>query len=442
MRWSSPLTTALKFKRQLLPVLGRRYPVQQFASSPRPRHVDDSKGQAGPPHDTSSIFNELFPAEDIVNEDAGAEQLVDASEPAKLTSEEFQAWLAQPEDNVPEGLDEEKSDGLTKVPIRTENWQLRRDDNEQKVVVLAGVSKSLLESDFYRIGPQGKHLDGWNGSIKKGTNTSNSISPNFRVEDTNIPATVVQARHPRTLEPQGVYYLLFDSKAAALVYIDEVRRLHRLIVQQSRVGRGVWGAVLPPVAAAALAASLGSSPADATARSTFTLAPPSQRLHGAMKIRDRNSTIARTLESKGSFHDILSQKGRSGHLLLLSLEGGKLSADALRAYIDEDGKERNLAWAVTSTMPWGPDLLQKVEAGERASGNVQSSTNMAQAMTTLDQYQNDVKEQKRTQNERAGRFILSFESGPEARRFLRNWHRRTLSGPGLERRTVNVSIFW
>ncbi len=36
------------------------------------------------------------------------------------------------------------------------------------MLVVKGASKSLLESDFYRLAPQGQHLDGWAGGIHKG----------------------------------------------------------------------------------------------------------------------------------------------------------------------------------------------------------------------------------------------------------------------------------
>jgi hypothetical protein len=36
------------------------------------------------------------------------------------------------------------------------------------VLVLSNASRSLLESDFYRLAPQGQHVDGWAGAITKG----------------------------------------------------------------------------------------------------------------------------------------------------------------------------------------------------------------------------------------------------------------------------------
>lgn len=41
------------------------------------------------------------------------------------------------------------------------------DEDGPTVLVLSNASRSLVESDFYRLAPQGRHVDGWAGGITK-----------------------------------------------------------------------------------------------------------------------------------------------------------------------------------------------------------------------------------------------------------------------------------
>jgi hypothetical protein len=53
---------------------------------------------------------------------------------------------------------------------RRGSQDVEEQQERRALLTISPLSKSLLESDFYRIGPQGKHMDGWNvSSIKRGT---------------------------------------------------------------------------------------------------------------------------------------------------------------------------------------------------------------------------------------------------------------------------------
>jgi hypothetical protein len=206
----------------------------------------------------------------------------------------------------------------------------------------------------------------------------------------------------------------------------------------------------------------------------FTLAPPSQ---GVLRYKIRSQ-----------LHDVAADRGLSYHDVLLSLNGGETSLDELRAFIVEDGKRRNLDWAVTDVKAVEPASGQPMAVSEsrgeepssaaedkeeesevsfagqpmavsknfrdESSSGIEdeeeeddiSSTTLrdenSSSDTVPDQYQKDMLDRLSWLQPRVRRFVLSFSSSSEARRFARNWHKRELHGPGRERRIVNVSLIW
>jgi hypothetical protein len=296
-------------------------------------------------------------------------------------------------------------------------------DGELHVLVLTNVSKSLLESDFFRIGPQGKHLEGWNGSIKK----SKYPGCLFTLSSANIwLLAVIQARDPNTFEPLDRFFILFNSAHAAEAYSNEAQRLYRLAMQQRRARKGLWGAFLAPM-------SRNSSDATRVAIRSFTLAPPG-RSRLQLKARDARSTIVQQL-GKGSLFEKLRQSAKSAHLVLLSIQGGRLDPEALKELVYLDGRERNLEWSLRHCEPLGTDQGHRMAPnyGNESPGNL-----------SIDEYQKDMEENERTTGLKGySRFILSFGDAPEAKRFVRNWHRRQLPASNWgDHRIVNASIIW
>jgi len=99
--------------------------------------------------------------------------------------------------------------------------QWERHKGKASVVLLNCASKTLEESDFFRVSPRGEHIEGWTRSI----------------------ITVIQDRDANTLEPLGAYYIFFSSEAAARAYLDQIIHLHNLARVNSRSLRS---ATLPP----------------------------------------------------------------------------------------------------------------------------------------------------------------------------------------------------
>ncbi|KAL2200476.1 hypothetical protein P885DRAFT_66158 [Corynascus similis CBS 632.67] len=78
--------------------------------------------------------------------------------------------------------------------------------SDKTVLILSSMSRSLVESDFYRWAPQGRHVAGWAGGISK----------------------VVQAITTTTREPRGQYFLFFDTRSAAEACEVQLNRVYEL----------------------------------------------------------------------------------------------------------------------------------------------------------------------------------------------------------------------
>lgn len=60
-------------------------------------------------------------------------------------------------------------DGRGADPYSEKLRQIRQSkDEERTILVLNSASPNLLESDFYRLANQGRHVDGWAVGISKG----------------------------------------------------------------------------------------------------------------------------------------------------------------------------------------------------------------------------------------------------------------------------------
>ncbi|KAB5576538.1 hypothetical protein GE09DRAFT_1096157 [Coniochaeta sp. 2T2.1] len=258
--------------------------------------------------------------------------------------------------------------------------------NGPTVLVLNGASKTLLPSDFYRVAGQGKHLGDWAVGI----------------------ARIVQARHPATYEPLGKYYIFFETRAAALAYKDEVTRLQLL-------SRG----------AAHLVSNTSQSSSDSVpgplplapeepepALRGYTLLPHSAMLllklyqckDLPLPAEDTLSSLSQDLTSSSSSY--LSQ---DHHFVLINIEGARTTVAALHAAIDRDGEERRVPWGLAEREDGKPSIAAVVPGSDKEEDEF-SWDNRAPDDPSA----------------RFWRFIVPFTDATEARRFVRNWHRREM----------------
>lgn len=275
------------------------------------------------------------------------------------------------------------------------------------VLVLNAASRCLLESDFYRLARQGKHLGDWAVGI----------------------ARVVQARDPSTCEPLGKYYIFFHTRTAALAYSEEVWRLHLL---SRRAAQLISTSLSSSSDSSSIPCPLPLTPTLATeqrdldsALRGYTLLPHSAmldlKLHLCkdlpLPVEDRLSAMHRQLGAPAS--RTLSHEHYS---VLVNLEGCKTTVAALHDAIIRDGEERRHPWGLATRQNGKPSIAVVVpDHGSEADISWGGAG-----------------------GGRFWRFIVPFAEAAEARRFVRNWHRREMRD--LEGRnmvvTFNVTVLW
>ncbi|KAI0553683.1 hypothetical protein F4679DRAFT_432115 [Xylaria curta] len=407
-------------------------------------HQHETSSSLGP---KPSLFEQLFPDE-AKKSRAKIKRASNADAPNNT-------WVSQlfAEDDEPPRLavpEELQDEGDVTAQETSELWSpaLRA----KGMLILGAASKSLVESDFLRLGMKGKHVEGWVGGIIK----------------------VIQARDPDTLEPKGHYFILFDTHEAAVAYKDRLEHLWGLgkaYIPGAHHGR--WHAMQQP-----LYKGLRRNRADEdTGRlvRSFTLVPPSQRLNVQLS-RASPERIAE-LYLEGGFVNRLAARAGSDFLVLIRIDGGRLTLDTLRRAIDDDGARRNLAWRITDLdngiLPFGKSFLRandQAQAQAQAQAQLDSTDAEVSSQDLQDEDtdhnggENGNNSGKSTVNaiyEAKGdserhrqypRFIIPFMDEAEAYRFVQNWHRRELrlqmGGGGKdqpsweETRTINATVLW
>ncbi|WYZ45346.1 hypothetical protein EsH8_VIII_000662 [Colletotrichum jinshuiense] len=331
--------------------------------------------------ESSSIFSELFSSTEPGTKGSPSGQPLAEDRP--VNHADLQSWL----------------DSLPKSDVGTDTQQ---EPTRSAMLVLSNTSPNLLESDFYRIGPQGQHLDGWSASIRK----------------------VMQAYDYNTLEPMDRYFILFDSHAAAAAYQKEAQRLH------SVVRRSLESPVSP----------LATQPAS----SIFTLAPPSKAPLSLHLYKLDRATEARL--DTFSIHGLLSMTPepppRANSHVVLSLEGGTLDQRTLSQLIRRDARDRNLGWPVQHMRPYfAPKVDRRTVAAVESAVPEESGwdSDAAPALVDAEGLKGGGAADETAMS---ARFVLSFPDVHEARRFVRAWHRKELVLSKTQSLVANTHFVW
>lgn len=453
-----------------------------------------SSQQPSPPQTKKTLFEELFPDESntAVRSSHRREFNGNKKRDGKAVASEQQQQQDEEEQQPPPlSLPDDLRVYADGDPAADEYAY----DN-RAILVLSGAPKSLTESDFFRtqLGGPARHVEGW---------SSTGIHRVIPVRDTD------------TLEHAGQYYILFESGAAAAAWKHEIMTLWRLarariLIRQEVTGnsrpqspppfrnddnnnrglirkhssRGKTKKHLPGLELYQdLLDDDGNLPdGDAASVRHFTLVPPSQRYDVERPVYTR----AETFLDRGapSLVEWLMQAAGSRHLVLLVLEGGRLSLPTLRAIIREDGVERNLPWRLKNLegdasdgnggiMAFGKSSLKAADqagpedslrqqlasamgeggGGRGGEGEVAwSATDPTAELAALSRTARERQRLSNNQYRRWNRFIVPFLDEAEARRFVRRWHRRQLQlkmghedsdvKAWEESRTINASILW
>ncbi|KAH0433581.1 hypothetical protein CcaCcLH18_05753 [Colletotrichum camelliae] len=358
----APKNTQWGLGSSVIPSRGSAPKTEEQAETP--------KTARGPP----SLYKELF-------KDDAPPKPTDLAEDRHVNHGDLQAWI----DSLPRG----DSAGPA-------------DKEKSSLLILSNASANLGESDFYRVGPQGQHLDGWGVSISK----------------------VMQAYDHNTLQPLGRYFILFVSHHAAALYQSEAQRRHNA----ARLRR--------QSAAAPLAAA--PEPGDPA---IFTLAAPSNAPL-SLHLYKLNKAAEKRLESF-SVQGLLSMTPdpppRACSPVVLSIEGGTLDQRSLSQWIRRDARDRGLGWPVQHIRPYFPPRIhQRGPLEEPSEDDYHWDEDSAPKIVDPDA----VARKTMDETARSALFVLSFPDAHEARRFVRAWHNKELVRSRGESVTLRTHFVW
>lgn len=410
------------------------------------KHFPDFDSKSS--HLTESIFAKLFPEE--------AEQELEGKEAG-----EPQDTLKPPEDTVFVSL---RNEVRNWIPTEDQDEIVAPEPGEygshSTVITIWGISHSLIETDFYRIIPESKHVEGWAGGLIK----------------------IVQARELLNQKPLGRYYLMFHSRPSAVAYAEEARRLHAL----SRKLLHPSGTGLSPPRGRLDDAPVDPQPfiskeEEAAVRS-FTLCSPDAPIN--LKIEILTTTKIREIAADGVITDVVQALQTEADipakvLVTVTLPGGAspepgkhgLSTDDLWLTLRDDGRERGVPWSLVNLtegimpvktrpkmrpgeMPGETNELffeaepVAAELGLGKSGSHKDEDEdedeglpgnpMGESTSSSTPKNNDdVLDDGANQDpERYNRFILSFIQRSQAKRFVRCWHKRAINDASMDRHVV------
>lgn len=409
-----------------------------------------------PSRPAGSVFAQLFPKE------------AESKETQEEEAEQSRDRLSPPEDAVFVSL---RNEVRSWIPPTQQHEIVAPKPGEHgsdsTVVTIWGVSPSLVESDFFRIIPESKHVEGWAGGLVK----------------------VVQAREPLNQRPLGRYYLMFHSRPSAHAYVERLNHLYAL----SRKLLYPSGAGFSPAKGRlALAAEdpqpFMSKEEEAEVRS-LTILPPSLPLN--LKVDSLNTELMRQVAAHGAVADVVQAlqtevDGPAKVLVTVSLPGGGLpepsryglTANDLWLTLRDDGRERSAPWSLvnsaegimpvrvqfdsTADTPFEAKPLPvdlKLDESEDVGPPPVADTSPADPFSVLlgnghtdddggkkeDNKKVDKKVAKKKDKnkgvedpttERFNRFILTFKHRSHAKRFVRAWHKRTIHDAELDRHVI------
>jgi hypothetical protein len=143
--------------------------------------------------------------------------------------------------------------------------------------------------------------------------------------------------------------------------------------------------------------------------------------------------------SEGRPAAIAGRQRQAEDMVLFSLDMGHLTHYDLATALSDDGKRRNLHWKLAGGKE---DIV-------RLNNNQEVDDKMLEEGWNQDSADGETsRSAKKRQVRRPARYIISFKDPHEARRFVREWHRRPFPvqrehSPGDEPPPiVNAEILW
>lgn len=265
--------------------------------------------------------------------------------------------------------------------------------DDPTILLLRNASKSLVEDDFRRLIPKGKHIPEWQG--KGGF------------------LRVIPGRDKRTLDRENFYYILFASNAAAQAYQKSVAA-HLYIAHQS-TQTSMFSSIPPPPGH-----KIHGVDAD-EAKQAYGLLPTSQKLQLNIMVKPYGPQL-REMFLMGGYHKIVKIPHK--HKVLLHIEGVGQQLWEINKFVHLQGQRRGLAYALVDAEDAIVKLEQRKHRGRFKDAAVETDEDGGEGG---EEEAGDggallVGEQEKQPTDM--RWIISFASDAEAKRFARGVHGR------------------
>lgn len=235
---------------------------------------------------------------------------------------------------------------------------------------------------------------------------------------------VIPGRDPQTLEPQGYYFILFSTDAAARAYRHQMIRLHNVLRTHNK--DSIMPSVPPPPGFVREGDDIHAI------MQAYTIIPASQRdVTARILTRPLRPAVQRLIKD-GGYPETATRGSILENKVLFWLDKGFPTIQAIRLLLSKDQKERNLQWKLSG------DSSEIIKLGE------------SKAELSIDEAESPLEDRPDPKNRRAqpSKWILAFQDSQEARRFVRSWHQRAIetlhyhSPDGEPSPRVSAELLW
>lgn len=394
IKYSSPHFSSESPKASQEPSKTTHTSPRSFSASPKPDLQGAFPGKASPvlpAKSAQSLLQELFPEESKENE--AGEVTKGPGSPARIPIPQVPLTPAE-DSGVPRRQSAERGH------VRRIASKVGPLVETSAALELRYASKSLTEEDFRNIIPRGLHMQEW-------TQRGEFIK-------------VFPKRDPWTLEQTGNYYIIFSNEENAKAYKAHVSHVHELARQHTPTS--LTSEIAPPPGYIINGEDVFSLV------QSYTLIPPQQKLFLQLLVAPF-TPLQQNLFKRGGYAQILGE-GREGvaQVLIIFLEGRQPSYFDISDAIHLDGQRRGLEWKLQSS----ESAIRKVDMREAVKKEdngplfeVGDTLSGVEADGPLDSGRRKRTVQDRLTTPTYGqRWILSFESVEEAKRFALQWHGR------------------
>lgn len=297
------------------------------------------------------------------------------------------------------------------------------------VLVLRNASPNLIEEDFRRLVPQGRHLEGW------------------KLEQGDI-LKVIPGRNLANLEQLNTYYLLFSSALNAFTYQGHVQRIHNLAALNTQSSTA---SPMPPPPGYMIEGLDAHAAIQA-----YTLVPPTQKLE-LRQLKPPLAPVMQTLVKHQGWKAINDRTDKMPFEVRLAMEGPQLGPSVVRHILMESGRARGLSWnggegLNMKVSRWAPQLMPSpIQNDDRAARGV-GRTEEDQMRIDVSRHNQSSQDPQYAELKRRTPpevYVVGFYTERAAQSFVAYWHQRPLEMPQPEDASewdappiANVSMLW